>query len=389
MRLIKTLKDQKLAIDLSHYLENAGIANQLDINTNTDWGSSEYGDSICNLWIIEEDQVEPALEKMQSFLENPEKESEKNAALIRKIWLHEKPEPQTDSKVVMQERKRVKDEGFGTITTAILIICTLLLMIGTLTAPKINQEDTLVSNVLVTPKINKLLMFDYPHAYEIVDSIINAYGIESLKNKEEMPAAEQKLIQTFYDTPFWKGFYDKLTQYLTNPELPVRFDAPMFEKIRQGEFWRLLTPIFLHYDIIHLFFNMIWLIVIGKQIEERLGPMRYILFIVFAGIFSNTLQYLMAGANFVGFSGVLCAMLAFIWVRQKRAAWEGYQLQSSTLVFITLFIVAMFTIQLVSFFLEIYTQKAFSLGIANTAHLTGALIGAFFGRLDYFAYKNR
>ena len=45
-------------------------------------------------------------------------------------------------------------------------------------------------------------------------------------------------------------------------------EIPLFEKIRQGELWRLFTPCILHRDFLHILFNMIWVWILVKQIEE-------------------------------------------------------------------------------------------------------------------------
>jgi len=400
MRLIGTFKNQKQALELSEYLERCGIQTQLDIETNTDWGSQNYGDPICNLWVIEEEYMQVAMNKMEEYLENP-KEALAKAPPLKKKWISEplkekiKEAPaklkEAPLKLVREKKlKQAAQQNFGTITTAILFICTILLMISVLSTPIFKQiPEGVPRNVILTPPIEKALMYDYPEAFTIMDKIIKAFGIESFQNPATMSSQEQFLINKFNQTPYWRGFYEKIVAHFSNENAPWDMSAPMFEKIRQGEFWRVLTPIFLHSDIFHLFFNMIWLIVLGKQMEEKLGPMRYILFIEITGVFSNTLQYLMSGPNFLGFSGVLCAMLMFIWMRQKRAAWEGYQLQSSTFTFIMVFIIAMFGIQLVSFFSEIFLQAAFSPGMGNTAHLSGAFAGALLGRMDFFAYQNR
>ena len=71
--------------------------------------------------------------------------------------------------------------------------------------------------------------------------------------------------------------------------------------MRQGEVWRVLSPVFVHQDIFHLVFNMIWLAMLGRQMEKRLGGFRYVVFIALVGIVSNTAQYFMSGSNFMGF----------------------------------------------------------------------------------------
>jgi GlpG protein len=132
---------------------------------------------------------------------------------------------------------------------------------------------------------------------------------------------------------------------------------------------------------------MLWLVLLSKQMEERLRPLQYIGFILITGIFSNTCQYLMSGPNFVGFSGVLCAMVAFIWMRQKIAPWEGYPLQKSTITFLAFFVAAMLGIQIFAFYWDTQHISTIAPGIANTAHISGALIGAILGRLSLFSWK--
>jgi GlpG protein len=133
---------------------------------------------------------------------------------------------------------------------------------------------------------------------------------------------------------------------------------------------------------------MLWLIVLGKQIEQRLQPWRYGLFILITAIISNTAQYLMSGPNFIGFSGVLVGMLTFIWVRQKIAAWEGYQIDRLTLIFMLIFVISMAAIQVLSFLAEKSFEFAFSPNIANMAHLIGGLVGYFLGRLNFFSWRH-
>jgi GlpG protein len=390
MRLVGKFNNSKEAQDLSHYLTRLGIVNQLDVHTDTDWGSEKYGDAVSQLWVIDEDQVEMAFEKIDEYLNDPEAALKKLPKASKMQWLeNDKITPQVNEKKEDTNLKVWAQTGLGPITKAILIACTLLLFLSGITTPHIKDiPENVPSNILLTPTVNKVLMYDYPQAYTLFDKIVKIYGLDSFRNMAEMPHEEQVLVNNYIQTGIWTGLYDKVLNYFSSGK-PIEFNEPMFEKIREGQIWRALTPIFLHYDIFHLFFNMIWLLVLGKQLEDRLGPGRYILLIVLTGLFSNTLQYLMSGSNFLGFSGVLCGMITFVWMRQKKAAWEGYQMQSSTMSFITVFIIAMFAIQLISFFLEIYTKTALPIGIANTAHLSGAALGAILGRSDFFAYKNR
>ena len=86
-------------------------------------------------------------------------------------------------------------------------------------------------------------------------------------------------------------------------------DGLLFE-IQNGEIWRLVTPIFLHFGLIHLFFNLMWLKDLGRIVEDKVNTVGMILFVVLVAIFSNFLQYAFTGPNFGGMSGVVYALLA-------------------------------------------------------------------------------
>lgn len=385
MRLICTLNDQKKARALSECLKREGIENVCETTANTDWGSHDYGTLTCTVWVIDEDQYEAAVGWVNELEKDPNQ-----PAFAQKLT-----PPLSDSKEnplkqirLAKPRPLPEKKAMGVITLYTLIACCILLLISEMTAPAyIQPPPGLPYAPIYSAQIKKDLMYDYPQAYEILDRLISAYGAENLANPTNLPPEGQVLLAQFYHTPYWHGFYDLLVYHFQHPGVPFTIDSPMFEKLQQGEVWRLFTPCLLHSDLFHLFFNMIWLVVLGRQIEERIGKRRYLLLILFTGIGSNTIQYLSSGSNFIGFSGVLCAMLTFIWARQKKAAWEGYQLLPATMAFMMLFIFTMFSIQLISFVMESAGMNSISPGIANAAHLSGAALGWIVGRWEAFAIK--
>lgn len=393
MRLLYTLKDQSKAVLLSTYLFQLGIDNQLEIATNADWGSPDYGTVACTLWTVEEDQYEQALSVAKHFVENPDdpryREPPTEPINSEHLKLTQTPLSQQGEVISGQSIPVPKvRQPIGFVTLYLLIICSLFLLVGEVTSPTIKtMPPGIPYPPLLSPPINKTLMYDYPKAYEIIDTIVDNYGVEALQKPDILPKAGKDLLNEFNRTPYWRGMYEKFVKHIKQPDTPWDFNAPLFEKEKQGEFWRLFTPCLLHSDLFHLFFNMIWLVVLGRQMEHRIGKRKYIFFIIFAALVTNTAQYFMSGSNFLGFSGVLCAMITFIWVRQKRAAWEGYQLERGTLSFITFFILFMLSIQVISFFLESYADTTLPIGIANTAHLTGGVIGIILARMNIFAWK--
>ena len=72
-------------------------------------------------------------------------------------------------------------------------------------------------------------------------------------------------------------------------------------------------------------------------------------------------------------------------MRQKKAPWEGYPLEQSTLIFLTVFVLGMAGIQITSFILLRFSIANFSINIANTAHIVGAITGIILGRIPFFS----
>lgn len=80
-------------------------------------------------------------------------------------------------------------------------------------------------------------------------------------------------------------------------------------------------------------------------------------------------------------------MAGLIWMRQTLAPWEGYPLNKATLIFILLFIIAMFVLEVVTLTLQFLGVTELAPNIANTAHVVGGLAGIGLGRLSFFARK--
>ncbi len=156
------------------------------------------------------------------------------------------------------------------------------------------------------------------------------------------------------------------------------------EQIKQGEIWRLITPIFIHFGLLHLVMNMQALYVLGGAIEERKGTV-YLAVIVFSiAIASNVLQYygtsLWSSGTpnplFGGISGVVFGLFGYIWMKSWYDPQSGLSLPPSSIVVCLLFYALCV--------LRDLPQLADTLGrtlphVANTAHTVGLVMGAVIG----------
>ena len=233
----------------------------------------------------------------------------------------------------------------------------------------------------LTP-IAALMLYDFPKTFELMRDFKAKYG----SDLENVPEAGQALFRQIEQTPYWQGIYQWLLLF---PKADPGISAPLFEKIREGQLWRLITPVLLHGNIIHILFNMLWLWLLGRMIEERTRPIRYLFMMLIIGIVSNTAQYLVSGPFFIGYSGIITGLAGYIWVRQKVAPWEGYPLQRATLIFLMVFIFGMALLGVVGFILERMGIHWLALGLANTAHITGLFVGGLCGYIPFFAKRRR
>ena len=82
-----------------------------------------------------------------------------------------------------------------------------------------------------------------------------------------------------------------------------------------GEYWRLLTPIFLHFGWLHIVFNCLWLWEFGRRVEAVIGHFNFLMLCLVIAVVSNVSQFAYGGEGlFGGMSGVVYGLLGFAWV---------------------------------------------------------------------------
>src|SRR3989338_4395916 len=114
-------------------------------------------------------------------------------------------------------------------------------------------------------------------------------------------------------------------------------------EIMTGQIWRLFTPIFLHFGLLHIVFNLLWLKDLGGALENRHGSIYFLtLVLVIAGI-SNTAQYFVSGPAFGGLSGVVYGFLGFFWIRGKCDPAYGMKINPSIVIMMLVWFVICLT----------------------------------------------
>lgn len=108
------------------------------------------------------------------------------------------------------------------------------------------------------------------------------------------------------------------------------FGARISEAIHAGQWWRLITPVFLHGSFAHIFFNMYALFSIGSLLERHFGHGRFLL-LYFLGAFSgNVLSFLFTQGYSVGASTAVFGLISAeaIFFYQNRELFGSYARQA-------------------------------------------------------------
>lgn len=154
-----------------------------------------------------------------------------------------------------------------------------------------------------------------------------------------------------------------------------RPDSEGFQDLLQGEIWRPLTPIFLHFGPVHLIFNMLWLWDIGGLTERRKGSFFILMFTLIVGIAANLAQYLIGQSPFFGgMSGVVYGILGYLWMQGRHNPRFGAVLSKQTVIMMLAWYVLCWTGLLGP--------------IANWAHTVGLVLGVIWGFMEAKAFSN-
>lgn len=325
------------------------------------------------MWVQREEDFKNASELFLQFNQNPKGSL---FQIKEELTQEEYIEPS-----VIQPKTSHKWQG---ITPFLILICCFLFLWNSFQESQIvKTKGALALQVSLTPLMQKML-FDYPEAFEKLNQFVQIHPLETFQDVNELPLETQLEFEKIAALPSWKGI-SKLFPLIRQEGLQSVEKIPIFEKIKQGQIWRLVTPIFMHRDFLHILFNMAWILLLGKQLDIKIGKKKMLALILVIALLSNTAQYLMSGPYFIGISGVVVGMGGFIWMRQKKAPWEGYSVQKSALLLLFFFVTAMVALDGIIWGLRLFfTNLAPTLQIANTAHVVGGLTGAFLGNLSWF-----
>lgn len=209
------------------------------------------------------------------------------------------------------------------------------------------------------PKIDKKLHFTEEGLQlflKITDDINEKNQIDAKKAddvfKPKKPVATQILILLnviiYFLSVFVGDFEANLDAYCVYGPL-----------IRAGEYYRLITGVFMHANVFHLLMNMYALYIIGSQIESFMGRWKYLVIYLYSGLMGSLLSITLSGYASVGASGAIFGLMgSLLYFGYHYRVYLGNVLKSQIIPLIVLNLMIGFIVS----------------GIDNFAHI-GGLIG--------------
>jgi rhomboid protease GluP len=152
---------------------------------------------------------------------------------------------------------------------------------------------------------------------------------------------------------------------LNGEDLPLMLGARVTELILKGQWWRFITPVFLHGSVAHIFFNMYALLSLGTLLERHFGHGRFLLLYFLGAFAGNVFSFLLTEGYSVGASTAVFGLVAAegVFFYQNRELFGG---QAKKAISNAVFIIA------INLFIGL------SPGIDNWGHVGGLLGGAMF-----------
>jgi GlpG protein len=132
--------------------------------------------------------------------------------------------------------------------------------------------------------------------------------------------------------------------------------------------YRLITPMLMHLDTLHLVFNVTWWWYLAGKIEKSFSLYVLISLTLLSALLSNSAQALIVSSNFAGLSGVVYGLMGFTWLYGRNRPNGEIQLPNNIFVFLLIWMGLGFV-------------DLLPINMANWAHLFGLIAGLAYAQL--------
>jgi len=156
-----------------------------------------------------------------------------------------------------------------------------------------------------------------------------------------------------------------------DPEVLAILGAKLNSLVRRGEWWRLVSSIFVHVGWLHLVVNLYALFVLGRLVENALGRRRFLILFVLAGVGGSLVSFRYGPPASAGASGAIFGLLgaALAWGVKYRRDLPPRLLGHLALALVPWLVIA----------LAYGYSEAAAKTVDNSAHLGGLTAGLVLG----------
>ena len=144
---------------------------------------------------------------------------------------------------------------------------------------------------------------------------------------------------------------------------------------QESEIWRYLTHTLVHLSPWHILFNLVWWWIFADRIEDKFGSGKLILLYLVAATVSGIAQNSASGPAFFGLSGVVYAVLGFVFSVDRFSPSKQFNLPQG-----------FFNMLLVGIALG-FISPLIDVEMGNSAHISGLIVGLLLGFLQANAIR--
>ncbi|UII54860.1 rhomboid family intramembrane serine protease [Cytobacillus spongiae] len=154
---------------------------------------------------------------------------------------------------------------------------------------------------------------DIPIITDQFDQAAEALKRDTLSYAVQKVKSEKSLFE--YGKPFFTYLFIivQVAMFLlleaaggsTNTSTLIKYGAKFNPLILEGEWWRFITPIFLHIGVLHLLMNTLALYFLGVAVEKIFGNSRFLFIYIVAGLFGSLASFLFSPNISAGASGAI------------------------------------------------------------------------------------
>jgi GlpG protein len=149
-----------------------------------------------------------------------------------------------------------------------------------------------------------------------------------------------------------------------------------FGEAVQYEVWRYFTHAVMHFSLVHIIFNLFWWWYLGGMVEKRLGSGKLLVITIISALLSGFFQFHLTGPWFGGLSGVVYALIGYVWLRGERDPQRTVFLPRALAIFTVVVLIA-----------EWFNVS--NTTVSTGAHTAGLLIGLAMALVDTMNARKR